>query len=524
MTVCERMQRGHPIRVMSVATLTLALWLLAVACTTPPALAPSRTRITLVADGQQQRIETDAVTVRQLLNEAGITIGELDRVSPPETSALVDGLTVSVVRVTQTTFVVTQTIPFEKQIVRDATVPNGESRLLQSGQPGLLEYHYRITYEDGQEVGRALVKETTVQAPAPEVRLVGTRAQVENREIEGALAYLSHQDAWVIRESTFQRRRLTFSGDLDGRAFALSPDGQWLLFSTATTDTEQLNELWMITTNLTTATPVPLDVSDVLWAGWAPDGDAIAWSTAEIVAQAPGWRGNNDLWQATVTTRQTLTARRQIIEPEPGGGYGWWGTRYVWAPDGTSLAYGRPDGVGVVERRSGEQASLLRFPALRTFSSWAWNPLPAWTPDGSFLVSIVHTPSGDNPEESPVFNLVAIESSGAYSATLAPEVGMWSAPQPSPAGNAILFGRAIIPYQSAISHYTLHLIDIDGSGQRMLYSGESGDGLELPEWIWAPSGTAVAFVEFGDVYMLSLGDTVPVILTDEGDVSQICWR
>ncbi len=502
----------------------MVLLLLIAGCATPLALAPQRTRVTLVADGKQERLETDATTVRALLQSAGVTIGELDRVSPPEVSALVDGATVTVIRVTQSTFVVTQTLPFEKQIVRDATVPAGESRLLQSGVPGFLEYHYRITLEDGVEAERALIQEKMVQEPRPEVKLIGTRAQVQNIRVTGTLAYLNNQDAWILRDSSFQRRRLTYFGDLDGRVFALSPDGQRLLFSRATTETEQLNELWVVRTTVASAEAVPLNLPDVLWADWAPSGEAIAWSTAEVLEQAPGWRGNNDLWQGPLSEQEILGSRRQLIEPEAGSGYGWWGTRYVWSHDGSTLAYSRPDSIGVVNARNGERTVLFTFPAFRTFSSWAWNPDVKWTHDGDFLLSVIHVASGDNPEESPVFNLAIIEQTGAYSATLALEVGMWAVPQASPEGDHLLFGRAIMPYESATSRYTLHLIDRDGSNQRLLYGGESGNGLALPVWTWSPDGTTVAFIEFGDIYVLEQGEAVAERVTDEGDVSQIRWR
>jgi resuscitation-promoting factor RpfB len=501
----------------------LCLFLIA-GCATPHALAPQRMRITLIADGKQERMETDAKTVGGLLQAAGMSIGELDRVSPPEVSALVDGTTVTVIRVTEVTYVVTQTLPFEKQIVRDATVPSGESRLLQSGLPGLLEYHYRITLEDGEEAERALIQERMAQEPRPEVRLVGTRAQVQNIRIAGTLAYLSNQDAWILRDSSFQRRRLTYMGDLDGRVFALSPDGQRLLFTRVATETERLNELWMVGTTLAAEDAVALDVPDILWADWAPDGETIAWSTAEVVEHSPGWRGNNDLWQATVTAQGTLASRRRLVEAEAGGGYGWWGTRYLWSPDGTALAYSRPDRVGVVNARNGERTTLLTFPAFRTFSSWAWHPDLAWTPDSNFVLSVVHAAGGDKPEESPVFNLAIVERTGAYSATLALEVGMWAVPQASPEGEVLLFGRAVVPYQSATSRYSLHLIDRDGSDQRLLYRGESDNGLPLPAWTWSPDGKAVAFIEFGDIFVLTLGETIPEMLTDEGDVSQMRWR
>jgi resuscitation-promoting factor RpfB len=508
----------------TIAAAGLVLLLCVAGCATPPALGPQRTRVTLVADGKQERMETDATTVRGFLQAAGVILGELDRVSPPEVSALADGATVTVVRVIHTSYVVTQTIPFEKQLVRDASVPSGQNRLLQSGLSGLLEYHYRITLEDGVEAGRVLIQEKMVQQPRPEVRLIGTGVQVQNVPIEGTLAYLSNQDAWILRDSSFQRRRLTYFGDLDGRVFALSPDGQRLLFSRATTETQQLNELWMIRTALPATEAVSLGLEDVLWADWAPNGESMAWSTAEAVEQSPGWRGNNDLWQAPVSNQDVLGTRRRLIEPEAGGGYGWWGTRYAWSPDGTELAFSRPDRAGVVNARDGKSTTLLTFPAFRTFSNWAWHPDLAWTHDSNFLLSVIHPAIGEKPEESPVFNLAAIERTGAFSATLALEVGMWSVPLPSPEGDLILFGRAIVPYQSATSRYTLHLIDRDGSNQRLLYAGESGNGLQLPQWTWSPDGTAVAFIEFGDVYVLERGEPLPVLLTDEGNVSQIRWR
>lgn len=503
--------------------LLLALaWL--VGCTPPPLVVP-RYRVVLVADTQERTIDTTATTVKDLLAEAGVALGELDRVTPPEVAALTDGMTIRVVRVVQTTMVTTQTVPFERQVVRDATVEAGTSRLLQAGQPGLLERHYRITSEDGEEIERALIREAMVQTPRDEIRLVGTKAQLHNVPITGTLAYLSHQDAWAIRGSSFQRKRLTHLGDLDGRVFALSPDGERLLFTRTSTETEHLNELWLIVTTLASADPLPLGIYDVVWADWAPDGERIAWSTAETTETAPGWRGNNDLWRATLSVQQTPFSRRQILEPEAGGGYGWWGTRYAWAPDGERLAFSHAEGIGIVDMDEAERVTHLRFPPFRTFSSWAWHPAVTWSPDGAFLLGVDHADDGsDKPEESPIFNLIALDSAGAYSATLALEVGMWAAPVASPDGTSTLFGRAVVPYQSATSRYTLHLIDRDGSNQRSLYAGENNSGLEIPEWTWSPDGKAIAFVELGNVYVLPLEAASPEVLTDEGGITQIRWR
>ncbi|MCU0520073.1 MAG: G5 domain-containing protein [Anaerolineae bacterium] len=295
-----------------------AAFAMASACAAPPALPSPHYRITLVADGVQQVIETEtASTVQGLLTEAGIELGELDRVQPPEVAALADMMTVRVTRVEVQTHVLTQTVPFGRQVVRDAAVPEGENRLLQVGQAGLLERYYRVTIEDHVERERVLAREVLVQSPQPEIRLIGARPQPENVVITGTLAYLANQDAWVIRESSFQRRRTTALGDLDGRVFSLSPDAQVLLFSRTVTESEHINELWLVRTTEASPNPVPLNVRDVLWADWLPvrqpAGRSIAWTTAEVADPAPGWRGLNDLWVATVTDRSTLTARRQVL-------------------------------------------------------------------------------------------------------------------------------------------------------------------------------------------------------------------
>jgi hypothetical protein len=505
-------------------TAVLALLLGTQACTTSPvSMGVSPYRVTLVVDGRREIHDTRAPTVGAFLVEVGVLIGNLDRVQPPETTSLTDQLTITVVRVEQITHVVTQTIAFERQVVRDALVPLGETRLLQAGQAGVLERQYRIILEDRQETERALIREVMIQPPQHEVRLVGAQIQPGNVAITGALAYLSQQDAWIMRESSFQRRRLTVLGDLDGHVFELSPDARHLLFTRAVTESDRLNSLWLVRTTEAAPNPVPLNVDDVLWADWAPDGEHIAWSSAEVTEQAPGWRGNNDLWVATLTRQTTLASRRQVLEPEPGGGHGWWGTRYAWAPSGERLASSRPDSVGIVTVPGGQQTQIARFPAFRTFSSWAWHPAVSWSPEGTYVATVVHGGEGDEkPEESPVFSLAVLEAEGTFSATLSLEVGMWANPHYAPDGEHLLFGRAITPNQSATSLYTLHLMDRDGSNQRTLAT--PGPGLETPEWIWRSDGQAIAFLHLGDIFVMDLASNATEALTNEGNVTLIRWR
>lgn len=510
-------------RLYSAALIALtALCTLLAACTTLPA---EPNHVTLVVDGAQRTIITELGTVRDLLTVEGVTVGDLDRVTPPETAALRDGMTVAVVRVIRLTETVSETLPFGRQVMRDGTIPEGETRLLQSGQAGILERAYRITLEDGVEMERTLMQEAITQRPQDEIQLVGTRPKVDTVVITGTLAYLNNQDAWILRGNNRARRRLTALGDLDGRVFSLSPDASKLLFTRAVTDVEHINALWLVRTAEADPNPIPLNVSDVLWAGWHPDGKSIGWTTAEVIEQAPGWRGQNDLWTAQVSAQNTLGTRRKILDAEAGGGYGWWGTRYAWSPNGEALAYSRPDSVGVINVRAAKRVPLLTFPPYRTYSSWAWNPALAWSPDGNFIATVIHAPSPnfEDPEESPIFDVWQIAATGVYSAEMASETGMWSTPLYAPDGTTLLFGRALIPYRSDTSPHKLCLIDRDGSDQRCFE--EPGDtGIELPVWQWSPDGQTVAFIHLGGIYLLTPEDGAVIPLVDDGGVTVVDWR
>lgn len=503
------------------------LLLMLVACTALPA-APRR--VILVADGQQRTVETTAASVQALLAETGVTLGALDRVMPPETAGIQAGMTITVTRVTQRTETVTATVAFGRQLVRDATLPEGETRLLQAGAAGVQEWVYQITTEDGVQTGRVLVREGLAQPPRDEVLLVGTRPRVDTLPISGTLAYLGRQDAWLLRESNRNPRRLTTFGDLDGRVFALAPDGTRLLFTRVVSGSDHINDLWLVNTVQAGAVPVPVGINDLLWADWSPDGTTIAWTTAEPADRAPGWRGTNDLWVATLNTKGVLSARRKVLEAEAGGGYGWWGTRYVWDPSGQRLAYSRPDEVGVVALDKKQRSAWLRFPAYRTYSSWAWNPGVTWSPDGSLLATVRHSPAavGGDPEESPVFDLWGMvetaAASGVYSGLLVSETGMWAAPRFSPDGNTLLFGRARVPYQSQLSGYTLCTVDRDGSNRTCLYPPEGEPGLEIPAWVWSPAGESLAFIYQNDLYWLPRANPVAIPVTDAANVTALDWR
>jgi len=509
------------VRLIRIVVLAALMMPLVVAC------APvGPTSVTLLVDGQSRTLFTGSQTVGDLLLEAEVVLDEDDRVVPPENTFLREGLAIRVVRVELRTETEQRPIEYSRETVRDASVPVGETRLLSAGVNGIEEFTYVVVIEDGVEVERRLVQRATVREPQSEVVLIGAREEVTPVPISGTVAYLSAHNAWVVRATSGNRRRLTTTGDLDGRVFDLSPDGSWLLFTRAATETGSLNSLWMVDTVAADAQPARLRVDDVLWAAWAPDGEHIAYSTGTVRDAAPGWEAANDLYYAIPRASDgLLLGRRRVLDASAGGAYGWWGTTFAWSHDGERLAYARADEVGVLRLYDGRTTSLVSFPPYRTYGPWAWTPAVAWSPDDDFLLTVIHGPSptGEMPEDSPVFDVAALGVSAPLTAELASEAGMWAAPSFSPDGELVVFGRARIPYTSQTSSYDLIVVDRDGSDRQLLFPPDAGEpGLTYPAVAWDPAGDRLLTVYQGNLYLVSV-DGEARRLTDDGTISTVRW-
>ncbi len=488
--------------------------------------------VTVMADGQEQllRITNPAVTVRDLLAAASVELGQMDRVEPDLYVTAADGMSVVVTRVTEAFVTEQQSLPFGHSTVKSEGLAVGERRLLQSGSNGELEITYRITLEDGEEVSREEVNRQVLAQPVDETVLVGVQGAVTSVPISGTIAYLSGGNAWVIRESNDLRRNLTGSSDLDGRVFALSKDGSWLLFTRGNPAAEDspINSLWLARTSLVGEEPEYLGVTNIIWAGWAPDTQRLAYSTAERTGGVPGWKANNDLWVMTLggegATGEVELA--QVLLPTAEMPYAWWGRSYAWSPDGRYLAYAQADQVGVVSVSDGVSVPVVSFPEYRTQSHWAWVPDVSWSPDGYLLSSVLHEGDleGLPPEDSPAFGLWVASVNGETELRLAEEVGMWSQPRWSPLDDGLLaYGQAQSPRNSQDSRYELFVMDRDGSNKQRLFPPEGFMGLIAPDVAWAPDAGALLFEYEGNLYTVAVDTGDLAQLTSDGQSTHPRW-
>ncbi|NDJ51613.1 MAG: hypothetical protein GYB68_00850, partial [Chloroflexi bacterium] len=210
----------------------LAALLVLTACAPETPTPDNTVNITLDVDGSAQvLVVSNDLTVGDVLRQMELTVVPPDQVNPPEFTRVRDNMTITIVRIVEETEVIQESIAFERRTVPNDSLAPGETRLLQAGVNGLAEVTYRISYENGLEVGRSVVRTVVIEPPQDEVVMVGSQSQLATVTVNGTVSYISGGNAWVIRQNSANRRPLTLDGGLDGRVYALSEDGRQLMFT-----------------------------------------------------------------------------------------------------------------------------------------------------------------------------------------------------------------------------------------------------------------------------------------------------
>lgn len=522
--------------VFSVISLAAVQTILA-ACASPQATAGT-IQVEVLADGKRHVVSIQAgSSVQQAVEAAQIELGTLDRVEPPGYTTLTDGAQVTVTRLRESFEIEQVVIPFDRQTVRNESLPEGETRLLQPGKNGLREITYRILYEEGQEVSRSPVKDVILEEPVPEIVMVGVQAAYTPFPIEGRLAFLSGGNAWLVEGTTANRRPVVATSDLDGRVFRLAEDRDYLLFTRLEESEEDtINSLWASATLGSDSELVDLEVDNVIhFADWLPFTESLTvlYSTVEPRPAPPGWQANNDLIRQTFTSAGAILRPTIIIEPNAGGQYGWWGTSFTFSSRSSRLAYARADSVGLVDTEAGSLEPLHDVVAYQTLGDWAWVPWISWGQDDRTLFFVDHGPSIglESGASSPVFNVVAKPgSSGVLS--LALRTGMFAYPVVSPliekAGGEIAYQiaylQAISPLDSENSSYRLTVMDRDGSNPRQLFPPPGEPGLEPHPPAWSPDAQQVAVLYRGDLWVVDVHSGIGQPLTNNGQTVTFDWK
>nr|WP_264935271.1 resuscitation-promoting factor [Streptomyces sp. A012304] len=131
--------------------------------------------VTIMADGRARTIRTNAATVREAVEAAGITLRGQDTTSVPLGSFPRDGQTVTVLRITGSREVREEQIPFVVRRVADPSVFKGTEIVERAGQPGLLRVTYALRTVNGVRQKPRLIRTEIVREPRAQVVKVGTK-------------------------------------------------------------------------------------------------------------------------------------------------------------------------------------------------------------------------------------------------------------------------------------------------------------------------------------------------------------
>jgi len=501
--------------------------------------AEQTVRVTLLDVNETIPVDVPVGTsVLNAIEKANIALNELDIIDPPSFTLITTPIEVKITRVSEEFELEEVVIPFERQTVRNESLPEGQSLLIQSGVNGIQQVTHRRLLENNVESSRTVFEIEIVRETRPEIVMIGVQSPFTPIHIPGRMAYLTAGNAWVMEETTGRRRPIVTTGDLDGRIFTISSNGNWLLFTRKSSqDDSTINTLWV--TDLTTEEPdlIDLKVNNIIhYADFIPDRTAtIYYSTVEPRTTAPGWQANNDLHRLVFDSSGRIIRNEEIIEVNSGGIYGWWGTSFLWSPDAKILAYARPDSVGIVDLDTQEFLPLIDILPFQTRADWAWIPGIDWSPDSSLLYTVTHAPMAGliDPETSPLFDLSVLLNKDGPVLKLVPQTGMFAYPKVSQVSihnsSLVSFLEAIFPEQSESSRYRLVLIEQDGSNKKTIFPSEGSAGLDPQQVAWSPIPTGgsypmIAFVYQGNIWLAAPDTWKSVQITGDGLISRIDWK
>jgi len=141
--------------------------------------------ITLVAGGKSRSVDTAADTVNDLLVQLGITLNHNDQLTPSASTAVTEGMTVTVKRVTTKTEVVGASVAFTTVKTNDSSLAKGTTKVTTKGKDGVAAQTWTLTLVDGSQTGKSLTSQTVTTAPVAEQEKVGTKASVSASSVGG---------------------------------------------------------------------------------------------------------------------------------------------------------------------------------------------------------------------------------------------------------------------------------------------------------------------------------------------------
>lgn len=150
--------------------------------TADAAQIPQRKEVFLFLRGEETVLSTDCPTVGQLLQQLEVAVADTDVLSHTLDTPICDGMQLRIDSWVTRQETYTATLPREIQYCTDDTIPVGTSQILVDGQDGELLCTAEITYCNGTEIKRNILRQTQTIAPITKIIVRGTGALPEQEE------------------------------------------------------------------------------------------------------------------------------------------------------------------------------------------------------------------------------------------------------------------------------------------------------------------------------------------------------
>lgn len=141
-----------------------------------------RSRPVMVVDGVVRKsIMAASYDPTTIATEAGFAIYDGDKISTVEGNTLIsDGVTATytITRNGGQTVTVETTIPFGEETVKDYNLEVGQSKVTQPGEDGRKVAKYKVNFKDGVEISRELISEEVTKEPVSRITAEGAKKQV----------------------------------------------------------------------------------------------------------------------------------------------------------------------------------------------------------------------------------------------------------------------------------------------------------------------------------------------------------
>ena len=132
--------------------------------------------IKVFVDNKQLNIKSAEKNVTEMLYAQKISITSSDRVSPSAKSKLSKNMNIKITRVNTKTIQQSSPIDFNTVFKKDNTLLKSKSNVSQTGVKGEKKVTLNVTYENGKEKSRKVVKETLVKKPQNKIIVQGNLA------------------------------------------------------------------------------------------------------------------------------------------------------------------------------------------------------------------------------------------------------------------------------------------------------------------------------------------------------------